>query len=109
MKIFFIRHGETNKNIENKLHEKSDVESLNEVGKEQMVKTGKALQRYEISKIFCSKEIRAIESANILHDVSNVPLIQLDGFEERDWGIYSNKPWSEIKGVLEPLSLEDRL
>ena len=108
MKIFFIRHGETNKNIENKLHEKSDIESLNGVGREQMKKAGEALQKYKISKIFYSKELRAVESANILHNVLGAPLAQVDGFEERNWGVYVNKPWSEVKKILEPLTLEER-
>ncbi|HCC68153.1 TPA: hypothetical protein DEP90_03065 [Patescibacteria group bacterium] len=108
MKIFLIRHGETNKNIGNKLHERYDTESLNETGKGQITKTGKALQKYKISRIFCSKEIRAIKSANVLSDILNIPIIPIDGFEERNWGIYANRPWSEVKKVLEPLTLKER-
>lgn len=108
MKIFFIRHGETNKNIGNKLHEKGDVETLNEIGVEQIKKTGEVLKNSNISVIFCSKELRAQRSSEILSNILECPSIPVDGFEERDWGIYANRPWSEVKEVLDPLTLEER-
>jgi probable phosphoglycerate mutase len=108
MKIFFIRHGETDKNIGNKLHEKGDIETLNETGIEQIEKTGEVLKNAHISVIFCSKELRAQKSSEILSHILECPSIPVDGFEERNWGIYSNRPWSEVKEVLDPLTLEER-
>ena len=108
MKIFFIRHGETDKNVGNKLHEKGDIETLNKVGIEQIEKTAEALKNANISVIFFSREQRAQESSEILSNILECSSILVDGFEERSWGIYSNRPWSDVKKVLDPLTLDER-
>ncbi|MCD4756174.1 histidine phosphatase family protein [bacterium] len=108
MKIFFIRHGETDKNVGRNLHEKGDSETLNQTGVEQIEKTAEILRNAKISVIFCSKETRAQKSSEILSNILECPTIQIDGFEERNWGVYSNRPWSDVKEVLDPLTLEER-
>jgi len=108
MKIFLIRHGETEKNASNILHGKGDIERLNETGKQQIEKTAEILKAKNISKVFCSKETRAKESASILSNILECPSITIDGLEERNWGIYSNRPWSDVKEILDPMTLDER-
>jgi broad specificity phosphatase PhoE len=108
MKIFLIRHGETEKNTSNILHKKGDIERLNEIGKQQIEKTAEILKAKDILKVFCSKEIRAQESADILSNILDCPSIPIDGLEERNWGIYSNRPWSDVKEILDPMTLDER-
>lgn len=108
MKIFLIRHGETEKNVGNKLHEKGDIETLNEKGRKQMEITGKVLKSNNIGAIFYSNEVRAEASASILSGILGCPSREVNGLEERNWGEYANKPWSEVKAVLDPMSLDER-
>jgi broad specificity phosphatase PhoE len=108
MKIFIIRHGETAKNVNNKMHLTGDVEQLNENGTEQIRQTSGALKGLGISNIFCSKEARAVQSAEIIAKSLECEVSEVDGLEERNWGDYSNMKWMEIKEILDPLTLEER-
>lgn len=108
MKIFIIRHGETEKNKKNVLHEKYDTASLSDLGREQIKLTANILKNEDIAQIFFSNEARAKESAQIISNTLDCLSTNLEGVEERNWGIYSNKPWSEVAVVLNPLSFEER-
>ena len=107
-KIILIRHGETNKNINNSLHATNDTETLNSNGIEQIKLASNRLKILSPSKIYSSKEKRAIESAKILSESLNIPYESIDGMEERNWGIYTGKPWADVKVVLDKLTLEER-
>lgn len=107
-KLILVRHGETDKNVNNKLHESGDLELLNEKGKSQIEKTANELKLVGIDVVYHSLEARAVQSAKIISDLCGVSSIPLKGLQERNWGIYSNKPWSEVSKVLEGFSLEER-
>lgn len=107
-KLILIRHGETNKNVKNRLHASDDPETLNEIGRVQIQKTAEALKQYSPSKIFSSKETRAIESAEIIAKQLAIPTEKVEGLQERNWGAFTGKPWEEVKKVLDPMTLEER-
>lgn len=107
-KLILIRHGETNKNVSNVLHSKDDPESLNELGKFQINKVADHLYPFLPVKIYSSDETRALESAEILSNALSVPVASIDGLQERNWGVFTGKPWSEVQNVLKPMSLEQR-
>lgn len=107
-KLILIRHGETDKNVNNSLHATNDSESLNNNGIEQIRLTANKLISLSPSKIYSSKERRAIESANILSESLNVPFELINGMEERNWGIFTGKPWDEVKKILDPMTLDER-
>jgi broad specificity phosphatase PhoE len=106
--LILIRHGETTKNISDRLHRDKDPEPLNERGRIQMKATALALQKLNPSIVYASTEKRALESAAILSQKLSVPLENINGLQERNWGIFSDKPWSEVKAVLDKMSLEER-
>ena len=107
-KLILIRHGETDKNVNNSLHTTNDSESLNSNGIEQIRFTANKLISLSPSKIYSSKERRAIESANILSESLKVPFELINGMEERNWGIFTGKPWDEVKKILDPMTLDER-
>src|SRR5687768_9036324 len=107
-RLILIRHGETNKNIRNSLHGRSDSEGLNEIGIKQIEKTVEALKKYQPEIIYHSTEVRAKESAEILAEHLNIPHKKIEGLQERDWGVFTGKPWSEVKEILDPMTLEER-
>lgn len=73
-----------------------------------METTALVLQKSNPSVVYASSEKRALESATILSQKLNVPLKDIAGLQERNWGLFSDKPWSEVKVVLDKMSLEER-
>lgn len=109
MPIFIlIRHGETRKNLSRSLHSLGDPESLNEKGTEQMKMVSNELKKFVPFKLYCSYEDRARQSADIISGVLGVPVVDVAGLEERNWGEYAGKNWDEVKSVLDQMGLEER-
>jgi probable phosphoglycerate mutase len=106
--LILVRHGETETNVKGHLHSDKDSQTLNKVGKEQVEKTAERLLDFEPSVLYSSKEDRAIESAKIIGKICDLEVRRLDGMQERNWGDYSGKPFSEVAKVLGKLSLEER-
>lgn len=108
MKIFFIRHGETDINRSGKMHTVGDAVKLTKDGIEQIKKLIPVLQENKVEKIFCSPEVRAVESAKILSDTLGASFEILNELQERNWGDFENRSWGEIEVELDQLSLEER-
>src|SRR3972149_1875223 len=104
--IIFIRHGETKTNALGVLHKYKDKEKLNTKGINQMKKTAVELEKYKPEIVFSSEEKRSVKSAEIIASILQISHEILNGLEERNWGKLSGKPWSEIKLILDPMSLE---
>ena len=67
LKIYAIRHGETDWNIERRAQGQTDVE-LNQNGINQAIAAKKAVQRLDIDFIISSPLKRAVKTAEILSD-----------------------------------------
>lgn len=107
-KLILVRHGQTNKNLDNLLHSVNDLEVLNETGKSQIEKVVGELKKFSPCKVFSSNEQRAIESAEIISSLLKIPLEIVRGMEERNWGVFTDKPWSDVQAELSSMSLEER-
>jgi broad specificity phosphatase PhoE len=109
-KLILVRHGETEINVEGKLHRYKDVEKLNTNGKRQIIALAKRLKKMKLQLkcIYVSKEVRAIESAKIISEEFGLMVREINGLHERNWGKYSGMKWEEIKKVLDPMTLEER-
>lgn len=107
-KLILVRHGETNKNINNRLHSVNDSEVLNDTGRKQVKEAANKLIDFFPDIIFSSKEQRAIQSAEIISTLLKVRMEKIDGMEERNWGVFTDRPWSQVSAVLDPMSLEER-
>jgi alpha-ribazole phosphatase len=107
-KLILVRHGETNKNISNNLHTVKDSESLNDRGIKQIEVTAAKLTSYQPSKVYSSQERRALESAKIISSKLGIILEVIGGIEERNWGIFADKPWSEVEKILAPMTFVER-
>jgi broad specificity phosphatase PhoE len=109
-KLILVRHGETETNIQGKIHKFSDPEQLNLNGELQIKKTSGALKKYEPVAVYTSRETRALQSAEIISATLNVPMFTVDGLEERNWGNYAGLSFQEIKlrAGMDKMSFEDR-
>lgn len=96
MKIFLIRHGQTDYNKNSKLQGRIDIE-LNRTGLNQSEILGKRLSTYGLTKIYTSDLKRAVQTAKVIEkhtgaDVCSTPLLR-----EIDMGDWQGLNWDQIK------------
>lgn len=99
MKLFLIRHGQTDWNIKGKIQGSCDIE-LNHTGIKQAEElSNKVLEnKYKFSKIYSSPQRRAVKTAEILSKVTNIEYISTEGLEEINFGEWEGLSWAEVKG-----------
>lgn len=87
MKIYFIRHGETNWNKEGKLQGRTNI-PLNENGRHVARLTRDALRNVKFDAAFTSPLIRAKETAEILLEGRDIEILDEKRIIEIDFGKY---------------------
>ena len=85
MKVYIIRHGQTNWNIIKKIQGQKDIE-LNETGIKQATDKISVFNEYNFDLIICSTLKRAKKTAEILNSEKNIPIIYTDALRERKFG-----------------------
>jgi broad specificity phosphatase PhoE len=100
-KFYFIRHGETDFNKQNKISGSSDI-TLNEEGKKQAEKAAAILKSYKIDVIVASPMIRTKQTAEIIAKTLHVPIIYNKDLREAGWGSFEgkNSKSPEVKEML---------
>lgn len=93
-RFYFLRHGESVNNRDNLVNGWTDC-PLTDKGRKQARKAALLLQNEPINRIVTSDLIRAVETAEIIAKVLNLPVERYSGLRERNWGIYENGPRSE--------------
>lgn len=94
-KLYLVRHGESEWNILNKVQGQSNV-SLTNKGKQQAMKIGKRLKHENINLIFSSDLKRAIQTANIIGEFTNLEVISLEELREIRFGVWEGLTTKEI-------------
>lgn len=87
MKIYIIRHGETDWNTIKRLQGRSDIE-LNDQGRRLAEITAEALKDVEFARIYTSPLKRAKETAMIMKQDREIPVIEEPRIIEMSFGIY---------------------
>lgn len=100
MKLYLVRHGETEWNSIRKLQGQTDI-PLNEYGIELAKITGDALKYIEFDYVISSPLIRAMETAKIIIGERNLPIITDDRIKEIHFG--------ECEGVQIPRFSETKI
>lgn len=95
MKIYVMRHGQTDWNVERKIQGRTDIE-LNETGKQQAKQAQEKIEKYNIDLILCSPLKRTRETAQIIAENKNIEIIYRNELLERNFGELEGKqPWKE--------------
>ena len=91
--FYFIRHGETVWNVENKICGATDIE-LTERGHEQAIETGKILLEKGIHAdiILTSPLVRAAETARHISEMTGIPMQVEPRLIEQNFGRYESTP-----------------
>ena len=85
MKLYVVRHGQTEWNALKKMQGSADI-PLNERGKEQAQETKSNLENINFDIIICSPLIRARQTAEIINSDRNLDIIFDDRLRERNYG-----------------------
>lgn len=85
MKIFLVRHGQTNWNIEHRLQGCTDI-PLNSTGIQQAHTLANNIKSLDFDLIISSPLSRALDTAKIINNQKCVPLLTSDSLLERNFG-----------------------
>lgn len=91
MKLYFIRHGESEANVLKEFSNRGVKHGLTTKGKTQTKKLLRDLKAETIHKIYCSPLLRAIETAQMISDDKNVPYEIEYALKEFDCGVLEGR------------------
>lgn len=91
--VYFVRHGQTVWNVENKICGATDIE-LTDLGHEQAIETGKKVRdmNVHIDEILYSPLIRAAETARHISEITGIPARAEMRLKEQNFGKYESTP-----------------
>ena len=95
-RIIAVRHGETAWNVDARIQGQMDI-GLNDKGRQQALRVGKALSGEPISAIYSSDLGRAHDTARSIAEVAGIPVVPHTGLRERGFGMFEGKTFDEIQ------------
>ena len=106
MKLFLVRHGQSEKNVTNTLQGVGIEDPLTKLGTEQAAKVAKRLANINFDYAFSSDVTRARKTAETIVEMQEkLELVFDERLREVQVGIYSGKPIAEIQRVRETVNL----
>lgn len=98
IKVYFIRHGETEWNKIGRFQGWTDI-PLSEHGLKQAEALGKRFERegIQLDRIYASPLIRAVQTAQPLSDLYGLPIETIDCFKEMNYGEWDGLTFTELK------------
>ena len=100
MKLYVVRHGQTDWNVAGKCQGMTDIE-LNSTGIEQAKIASEQLKNHKIDLIICSPLKRARKTAEIINEITNCQIICDERIIERNCGNVegtTKEEWNSIIG-----------
>lgn len=95
MKLYLIRHGQTDWNREGKIQGRTDI-PLNQTGLEQADCLAEALKGRPVTAVYSSPLSRARQTAEAVARRQLLPVIPAAGLREVDFGLWEGLTWKEI-------------
>lgn len=100
MNLYFARHGESEANIQNVISNRGWQHPLTLNGRQQAALLAEHLKDAGLAGIFCSPIQRAVETAQIVGALLQVPVARADALREFDCGVMEGRSddeaWFEI-------------
>jgi len=97
-KLFLVRHGQSAGNAEGRFGGHSPT-PLSDLGLRQADSAAKALQKEGITAIFSSDLLRAVQTAEPLSRLIDVPVVPTTAFRERNVGVLEGLTFDESKAA----------
>lgn len=95
MKIYLIRHGQTDWNIQGRIQGSHDI-PLNEAGQRQAEQVAKGMDSRRVSRIFSSTLTRAAETAEKIGSRQKAEICSMPQLIEVEFGKWEGMTWEEI-------------
>lgn len=95
-RLYLVRHGQSAGNAEGRFGGHSPT-PLSELGKQQAEITAQFLAREKIEAIYSSDLFRAVQTAEPLAKLLDLPIIQTNAFRERSVGVLEGLTFGESK------------
>lgn len=95
-RLYLVRHGQSAGNAEGRFGGHSPT-PLSELGKKQAEITANALADERIEAIYSSDLLRAVQTAEPLAELLDLPIIKTDAFRERHVGVLEGLTFDESK------------
>ena len=96
MKLYLIRHGQTDWNVAGKIQGSTDI-PLNDMGRRQAACLARGMEKRPVEKVFTSTLSRAYETGLAIGKSQNVPVERLEGLEEVGYGVWEGMTTEEIQ------------
>ena len=96
MKLYLIRHGQTDWNVAGKIQGSTDI-PLNDMGKRQAACLAEGMAGRPVTKVFSSCLSRAYETARAIGSSQHVEVIKVHGLEEVGYGVWEGMTMEEIE------------
>jgi alpha-ribazole phosphatase/probable phosphoglycerate mutase len=96
MKIYLIRHGQTDWNIAGRIQGSHDI-PLNETGLRQAEHLAEAMDTRPVTRIFSSTLVRAKETAEKIGERQKVEVCLMEQLIEVEFGKWEGLTWDEIQ------------
>ncbi len=96
MKLYLIRHGQTDWNVAGKIQGSTDI-PLNDTGRRQAACLAKGMESRPVKKVFTSTLSRAYETGLAIGESQNVPVEKIEGLEEVGYGVWEGMTMDEIR------------
>lgn len=94
--LYLIRHGQSDGNAEGRFGGHGPT-PLSKLGLEQAEKTAKVLAKERIAAIYTSDLLRAVQTAEPLAELLNLPIHKREAFRERNVGVLQGLTFDESK------------
>jgi broad specificity phosphatase PhoE len=91
MKLYFVRHGESEANILHEVSNRGLKHGLTERGRQEAVTLAGKLKGVPATRIYSSPLLRAVQTSQILSRALTVPLEITDALREYDCGVIEGK------------------
>jgi phosphoserine phosphatase len=95
-RLFLIRHGETQANIEQRYQGQGESH-LSELGIEEAEELSKFLSSENLSAIYSSTLSRSYETGRIIAKPHKLDVTKIDGLKERHYGVWEDMKFDEIR------------
>ena len=104
MRLYFVRHGQSEANVQMVISNRDLPHHLTDLGRQQAQALGRSLVDVPLAAIYSSPIVRAVETAQIVASLAGMPFEIADALREPDCGIMEGRSdeeaWAEHHRVM---------
>lgn len=95
MKLYLIRHGQTDWNVEGRIQGRQDI-PLNDTGRAQALLLARGMEKRPVTAVYTSPQLRALDTARAVAAVHEAPIHSLPQLAEISYGDWEGRTSRDI-------------